>query len=144
MNQDSKSNQKRIKEYNMEQDSSLIDEAMQETIELSILYDFYGELLTENNKEVFVDYIFNDLSLAEIAEDKGITRQGVHDIIKRSSKKLREYEESLHLVKKFKTIEDKVNRIKNIIEELRPGNKQVPQDLLEEMNNLADDILHDL
>ena len=101
------------------QETSIIDETMQETIELSILYDFYGELLTDNNKEVFVEYIFNDLSLAEIADEKGITRQGIHDIIKRSSKKLREYEESLHLVKKFKSIEEKVNNIKGIIEELR-------------------------
>jgi len=144
MSLDKQPNQKNLIGNKQEQDISVIDKAMQETIELSILYDFYGELLTENNKEVFVDYIFNDLSLSEIAEDKGITRQGVHDIIKRSSKKLREYEESLHLVKKFKTIEDKVNRIKSIIKELSLDNKEVSDGLLQEMNDLADDILHDL
>lgn len=161
MNNESKSNQKnsfdsdkQLKQNDqissivdgtvIDQRSPSIDETMQETIELSILYDFYGELLTDNNKEVFVDYIFNDLSLSEIAEEKGITRQGIHDIIKRSSKKLREHEESLHLVKKFKTIEQRVNRIKILIEELRLDNQVISEPILKEINDLTDDILQNL
>lgn len=131
--------------------SNIMDETMQETIELSILFDFYGELLSDNNKEVFIEYIFNDLSLGEIAQDKGITRQGIHDVIKRSSKKLREYEDSLHLVEKFKTIEDKVNRIKELIEQLSEqeysqSTKDIPSKevILGEMNNIVDNILDKL
>ena len=123
-----------------------IDEKIREMVELSILYDFYGELLTDNNKEVFEEYIFNDLSLAEIAEQKGITRQGIHDIIKRSSKKLREYEELLHLVEKFKTIEIKVSNIKELTEQLsiQTNNSNNTETILSEINNLTDDILNSL
>ena len=119
---------------------------LQETIELSILYDFYGELLTDKNKEVFEEYVFNDLSLAEIAEQKGITRQGVHDIIKRSSKKLREYEDSLHLVEKFKIIEEKVSHIKELIEEIsaKASDSRNTDTILSEMNDLTDEILKNL
>ena len=50
-------------------------------LELSLLFDFYGELLKENKKQVFEDYISNDLSLGEIATERGISRQGVYDIV---------------------------------------------------------------
>lgn len=128
-----------------------VDEKIRETVELSILYDFYGELLTDNNKEVFEEYVFNDLSLAEIAEQKGITRQGVHDIIKRTSKKLREYEDSLHLVDKFKTIEKKVSHIKELTKQLKNQDETIKietstntEAILSEMNDLTDDILKNL
>ena len=128
-----------------------VDEKIRETVELSILYDFYGELLTDNNKEVFEEYVFNDLSLAEIAEQKGITRQGVHDIIKRTSKKLREYEDSLHLLDKFKTIEKKVSHIKELTKQLKNQDETIKietstntEAILSEMNDLTDDILKNL
>ena len=47
------------------------------------LYDFYGELLTDHQKEVYGDVVLNDMSLSEIAEEQGISRQGVHDLIRR-------------------------------------------------------------
>ena len=76
-------------------------EKLQEIYELSILYDFYGELLSDHKKRIFEDYILNDLSLSEIADNTGISRQGVHDIIKRCTKALRGYEKALHLAEKF-------------------------------------------
>lgn len=135
------------------QNDSTVDDSLLEAIELSILFDFYGDLLNDNNKEVFVEYIFNDLSLSEIAENKGITRQGIHDIIKRTNKKLREYEDSLHLVKKFKTIEERVNSIKGLIdkleqitEEVQAEEKEQPiiKDMYKKIYNLAEEILENL
>lgn len=145
MNSDNENNKLNNNKY--KQETINIESKIQETFELSILYDFYGELLTDKNKEVFTQYIFNDLSLSEISEQMGITRQGIHDIIKRSSKKLYEYEDSLHLVDKFKTIEKKVNRIKELIEELKiieTKNESSSIEILKEMNDLTDDILQSL
>lgn len=50
-----------------------------------LLYDFYGSLLKENNRIIFEDYVLNDLSLSEIAEEHGISRQGIHDAIKKNN-----------------------------------------------------------
>lgn len=90
------------------------DDKLREVFELSILFDFYGELLGSHKKQIFEDYILNDLSLAEIADDAGISRQGVHDIIKRCTRALKEYEEQLHLVEKFDRTKQLVGSIKEI------------------------------
>lgn len=95
--------------------TNTVDELSQ-IVELSYLYDFYGGLLKENHQKIFEDYILNNLSLSEIATEQGITRQGVHDVIKRCSIKLREYEEKLHLVEKFQKTKDKLVLIENISE----------------------------
>lgn len=75
------------------------------------LYDFYGELLTEYQKSVYEDVVLNDLSLSEIAEERGISRQGVHDLIKRCDRILNSYEEKLHLVERFIRTRDDATRI---------------------------------
>ena len=59
---------------------------MEKIVEQTLLYDFYGELLTEHQRQIYEDVVFNDLSLSEVAEDRGISRQGVHDMIRRCSK----------------------------------------------------------
>lgn len=128
-------------------------------IELSLLYDFYGELLKENQKCIYEDYILNDLSLSEIAEQQGISRQGVHDVVKRCSNQLINYEEKLHLIEKFEQTKQKVSRIKELskqIIELNSFNSLKEQNLLNESNipnefnllaeieSLSDSILEDL
>ncbi len=75
-----------------------------------MLYDFYGELLTEHQKKVYEDAVFQDLSLSEIADDQGISRQGVHDLIKRCDKILDDYENKLHLVEKFSKIKRNIQQ----------------------------------
>ena len=74
---------------------------MEKIVEQGLLYDFYGELLTEHQKKIYEDAVFNDMSLSEIAEEAGISRQGVHDLIKRCDKILRDYEDKLHLLERF-------------------------------------------
>ena len=56
---------------------------MDRILEQNLLYDFYGELLTEHQQRVYEDAVYNDMSLSEIAGEQGISRQGVHDLIKR-------------------------------------------------------------
>ena len=102
---------------------------MNEILKQSLLYDFYGELLTEHQKEIYEQFIVEDLSLSEIAKDAGISRQGVHDLIKRCNKILEEYEAKLHLVEKFLTIKEKVHQINGLLEESKTDESQLIQDI---------------
>ena len=74
---------------------------MEKIYEQTLLYDFYGELLTKHQQSIYEDAVYNDMSLGEIAEEQGISRQGVHDLIRRCDKILLEYEGKLHLVERF-------------------------------------------
>ena len=73
---------------------------MEKKVEVSMLCQLYGKLLTEKQYEFIDDYYNNDLSLSEIAENNEITRQAVRDIIKKGEKKLFEYEEKLEVMKR--------------------------------------------
>jgi len=75
--------------------------SLEEIVERSFLYDFYGELLTKHQRKIYEAFVFENYTLSEIAEDEGISRQGVHDLMKRCDKQLMQYEETLHLVEKF-------------------------------------------
>ncbi|MCR4658207.1 MAG: YlxM family DNA-binding protein [Lachnospiraceae bacterium] len=101
-------------------------------VKQNILYDFYGELLTEHQRQIYEDAIFNDLSLSEISEQYGITRQGAHDIIKRCDRALEGYEEKLHLAEKFETVKNCALELKLLISE-QGGNKS-----LTELNSRTD------
>ncbi len=90
---------------------------MERIVEQTLLYDFYGELLTEHQRQVYEDVVFNDYSLSEVAEQIGISRQGVHDLIKRCNKILRDYEDKLHLVEKFIVTKEKVAMIHRLTNE---------------------------
>ena len=65
---------------------------MEKIVEQGLLYDFYGELLTEHQRRIYEDMVLNDLSPSEIAKEQGISRQSVHDLKKRCDKILEEYE----------------------------------------------------
>lgn len=84
---------------------------MEKFFEQALLYDFYGELLTPHQRNMYEDAVYNDMSLGEIAQEYGISRQGVHDLIKRCDRILQEYEEKLHLVEKFAQAKERVGEI---------------------------------
>lgn len=86
-------------------------ERMEKIYQQALLYDFYGELLTEHQRSIYEDAVCNDLSLGEIAQDRGISRQGVHDLIRRCDRSLQEYEAKLRLVEKFVNARYKVEKI---------------------------------
>lgn len=94
---------------------------MDKIIEKNLLYDFYGELLTEHQKKIYEDAVYGDYSLSELAEEYGISRQGVHDLLKRCDKILAEYEDKLKLVEKFELIKKDADRILVIAEEIGEG-----------------------
>lgn len=84
---------------------------MDKNVEISILCQLYGKLLSEKQLEFIEDYYNNDLSLSEIAENNGITRQAVRDIIKKGEKKLFEYEEKLLFMKRMLNQEKKIEKV---------------------------------
>ena len=96
---------------------------MEERDYLIILYDFYCELLNDKQKEYFEDYYFNNLSLGEISENTGISRNAIHKSIKIVCEKLYFYEEKLNLYKKKQLLKEYISglddvNIKNKINEL--------------------------
>ena len=94
-----------------------------EILKQALLFDFYGELLTDHQKEIYGQFLLEDLSLGEIARDAGISRQGVHDIVKRCEQALAGYEEKLHLVEKFMTVKNKVKQIDELLDEYEKERK---------------------
>lgn len=83
--------------------------------EVSMLYDFYGQLLTLKQRDVLDLYYNNDYSLGEISDILGISRQGVHDTLKRSEKLLYGYEDKLHLVQKFQENQKKLKEVYSLL-----------------------------
>jgi len=116
-------------------------ESFEEIVELSLLFDFYGEMLGEHKKKIFEDYVLNDLSLAEIAEEEGISRQGVHDVVKRCTKQLKEYEEALHLVEKFQNMKEKLTKASGL---LGTENKEADASDIAEARKLLTQMLEEL
>ena len=112
---------------------------MDEILKQTLLYDFYGELLTKHQKEIYEQAVLEDYSLSEIARDAGISRQGVHDMIRRCNKSLEDYEAKLHLVEKFMSVKKKVHEIDLLLENYEELNKQ-PSGLKARLQRSADDL----
>ena len=91
---------------------------MDQKLEQAYLYDFYGELLKERQRRIYEDFIFNDLSLGEIAQEEGVSRQAVHDIVRRCDRILQGYEEKLKLIARFESIKGKIACISQLAEQL--------------------------
>lgn len=117
---------------------SMKNNDIEKYINQGTLYDFYGRLLTVHQQRIYEDVVFNDLSLSEIAENEGISRQGVSDLIKRCNKALVSYEEKLGLIKKFDETKSYVKEIQRIV-----GIYQNIKDekLITEINELLSKIL---
>lgn len=111
---------------------------MEKIFEQALLYDFYGELLTEHQRSIYEDAVYNDMSLGEIAEQNGISRQGVHDLIKRCDKSLQEYEAKLHLVERFAKAKSKIREIEALTE------RNLDADSLKRIRELAEQLLEEL
>ncbi len=108
---------------------------MENYLQAAMLYDFYGELLTEKQKNVFEMYYQNDMSLSEIADEMSISRQGVRDQLKRTEKLLMEYEEKLKLVEKFNEQKKLVKSILEIINKIE-NETPLPSNMVKEFENI--------
>ena len=117
--------------------------SMNKFLEQALLYDFYGELLTAHQKEVYEQFVLEDLSLSEIAEQEGISRQGVHDLVKRCQKTLENYEAKLHLVERFLSIREQVGRMQEVLDEWE-RDKKAPEEVVKRIRQISDLIIEEL
>ena len=108
---------------------------MEKNVEISMLCQVYGKVLTEKQYELLNDYYNNDLSLSEIAENNNITRQAVRDIIKKSESKLYELEEQVSAMKKMLEDEKRIQKIQRDLDELKKlaGNEEIDK-IVEDIN----------
>lgn len=114
---------------------------MERIVERGILYDFYGPLLTKHQQEIYEATVYENLSLGEIAEEYGISRQGVHDLLKRCDKILEDYENKLHLIARFSENKGILNEINNklvLIE--NDNNKTVVDDIKNNISKMLESI----
>ena len=93
-----------------------------QTYRMTMLFDFYGELLTDRQKEFFDLYYNNDLSLSEIAENAGISRQGVRDVIVRAENQMQEIEDKTGLIRRFMQMQPKIAAIEEAAQQIKTIN----------------------
>ena len=125
-----------VKAYNFTEGGSTVKN---QTYRMTMLFDFYGDILTDRQRELFDLYYNEDLSLAEIAENCGISRQGVRDVIVRAEAAMNELEDKTGLLKRFMRMQSSVDTIVAAANEIKTINyRQYENHRLEE---LADSII---
>ncbi len=115
----------------------LVDDKLQ----MTMLFDFFGELLTNKQREYYDLYHNEDLSLSEIAENVGITRQGVYDIVVRAENTMMEIEEKTGVIHRFNEIQTKITRAVSLAEEIK---KQAQDETSAEMASRLVELLSSL
>ena len=116
---------------------------MDEILRASMLFDFYGELLTDKQKSIFEMFYLNDLSLTDIGQELNISRQAVRDQLKRTEKILSEYEDKLMLLERFYEQKKLVRKIKSIVEDIENSSNLDSVNIIkiEEIKKIADEII---
>lgn len=115
---------------------------MDKIYEQAMLFDFYGELLTDHQRSIYEDAVHNDMSLGEIASERGISRQGVHDLIRRCDRILQDYESKLHLVERFARAKETVSEIEKLtVPETDPV---ILQERFQRIRSLSRELLEEL
>lgn len=120
---------------------------MEKIVEQGLLYDFYGELLTKHQRQVYEGIVYDNLSLGEIAQEEGISRQAVHDIVKRCDRILQGYEEKLKLVARFEKIKEKISCISQLsegFEEDLPADQDQSRQYIAQIRQISAEILQEL
>ena len=117
---------------------------MEKIFEQGMLYDFYGELLTDHQRSIYEDAVFNDMSLGEIAEERGISRQGVHDLIRRCDRILQDYESKLKLVARFTQAKETVGEIIQLTQAPEDAQAEELSDRLREIGQLSRELMKEL
>ena len=109
-------------------------------VQIALLFDFYGQLLTDKQTDIVDMYYNNDLSLGEISEQQGISRQGVYDSLKRAEKTLYEFEEKLGLVKRFLKQKESLKKIIEMLDELTNNEELDREDLKGKLTDIKEHI----
>lgn len=113
---------------------------MEKIAHQAFLYDFYGELLTAHQRRVYEDIVLNDMSLSEIAQEFGISRQGVHDLVKRCDRTMEKYEDKLHLVERFQQCRKQIARICELTENYREDADAAMKEIREISHSILEEL----
>lgn len=103
---------------------------VEKLVKVGILFDFYGKLLSERQYTAIELYYIHDLSLTEIGEELGISRQSVYDTLKRAEENLYEYEKILGLVKKFNYSREEIDKLYRLTDEIEKESKKTNNQIL--------------
>ena len=114
---------------------------METIFERTMLFDFYGDLLTDRQQEIYEDVVMNDMSLSEAAEAYGISRQGIHDTLKRCERTMQEYEEKLHAVAQFERLRKSLGSMNEILSDPASG---IPENVKEELRTICQEMLREI
>ena len=125
---------------------------MDERVRQSLLFDFYGELLNEHQRDVFSASVFDDMSYSELADEFGCSRQAAFDLIRRINQKLEGYEKRLGLVKRFSEARNKNKEVAELIasakeyinkSDINSKDKKVISDYIGKIAKLSDEVFDD-
>ena len=112
---------------------------MEKIVEQGLLYDFYGSLLTGHQQKIYEKVVYDNLSLNEVAETEGVSKQAVHDLMRRCTAIMRGYEEKLGMIRRFGKIRDSAGKIRKAA-----ASEGMPQNLASTLMEIADSICTDL
>ena len=112
---------------------------MEKIVEQGLLYDFYGALLTSHQQKIYEKVVYDNLSLIEVAETEGVSKQAVHDLVRRCTAIMRSYEEKLGMIRRFGRIRESAERIRKIA-----ASQELPQREASLLKEIADEICRDL
>ena len=114
-------------------------EDMEKIVEQGLLYDFYGQLLTAHQQKIYEQAVYENLSYNEIAESEGISRQAVHDLVRRTTSLMQRYENKLGMIRRFRNLRKTADRLSEAADRADSRDS-----LAEEVRILADRIRADL
>ena len=112
---------------------------MEKIVEQGLLYDFYGQLLTAHQQKIYEQAVYENLSYNEIAESEGISRQAVHDLVRRTTSLMQRYENKLGMIRRFRNLRKTADRLSEAADRADSRDS-----LAEEVRILADRIRADL
>lgn len=115
---------------------------MEKFVVITYLFDFYQDLLTEKQSNLLREYYFEDLSLSEMAEQHGISRQSAFDTIKKAEQKLLDYEDKLHLFAKYQSNEQMLLQMKALCKGLRENLEGEYANSVNEVISLVDELIN--
>lgn len=106
---------------------------MEDKIRQGDLFDYYGPLLNDHQRKVFEEAVLMDLSLQEVAENQGTSRQAVHDLIHRCTVQMEEYEDALHLIRDRRRVRKDLEKLRECLEALPVGDHKKALALLQKI-----------
>ena len=117
---------------------------MEKFLEITYLFDFYQELLTEKQRSLIVQYFFEDLSLGELAEQHNVSRQSVFDTLKKAHNKLLDYEKKLGLWEKYQRQQKMIGKLQELSSEVRQGVDEQSKQSLDNMDEILAQLMKEM